>query len=70
MDEILYLGDRGDVADATALIREFGEDACWEAAARAEHSRALGNHIHFCRWRQIERLVTLLAGEEVMGTVH
>lgn len=70
MDEILYLGDRGDVVDATALIRDFGEDARREAAARAERSRALGNQIHFCRWRQIERLVTLLAAGDVVGTVQ
>jgi hypothetical protein len=41
-----------------------------EAAERAEASRNLGNHIHFCRWRQIERLVTILNLEMTAGTLH
>jgi hypothetical protein len=30
----------------------------------------MGNHIHLCRWRQIERLIDLLAREAAVGTVH
>ena len=41
-----------------------------EAAIRAGHMRDIGNHVHFCRWRQTERLVELLASDEVVGTVH
>ncbi len=61
MEYLPYLGDAREVADADELIRSFGDDAGFEAAARADHSRDLGNHIHFCRWRQIERLIVLMS---------
>jgi hypothetical protein len=48
----------------------FGEDAAMEAAARAERSRDVGNVLHFCHWRQIERVIETLASDEVRGTVH
>lgn len=70
MSYLPYLADRGQVADATALIAMFGEDAGLEAAARADESRDIGNYLHFCRWRQIERLILLLSAETAIGTVH
>ena len=39
-------------------------------AALADRSRDLGNHIHFCRWRQIERLIVLMSVGRAVGTVH
>jgi hypothetical protein len=65
-----YLGDVREVADANELIRAFGEEAGSQAAARADKSRDLGNHIHFCRWRQIERLVVLMSVPRAVGTIH
>lgn len=65
-----YLSSRKSVDDAQDLIFRFGDNAGFEAAARADHSRDVGNHIHFCHWRQIERLIILLAVDEVVGTVH
>jgi hypothetical protein len=65
-----YLADRAQVADATMLISMFGDDAGLEAAARADESRDIGNYLHFCRWRQIERLILLLSVESAVGTVH
>jgi hypothetical protein len=65
-----FLSDRAAVEDAHALIRMHGEEAGFAAAARAEQYRALGNHIYFARWRQIERLITYLAVEDVLDTVH
>lgn len=70
MEIMPYLADRGQVADAAELIALFGEDAGFEAASRADRSRDLGNHVHFCRWRQIERLVVLLSIGRAVGTVH
>ena len=67
---IPYVADRALVADATDLIDLFGGEAAIEAAARADRSRDLGNVVHFCRWRQIERLVALLSEDEASGTVH
>jgi hypothetical protein len=67
---IPYVADRAVLADATDLIARFGLDAPVEAAARADRSRDLGNVVHFCRWRQIERLVLLLTADEVIGSVH
>ena len=65
-----FLPDRAMVAEATDLIAHFGFDAALEAASRADRSRDLGNVLHFCRWRQVERLITLLTAEEPIGTVH
>lgn len=62
--------DRQAYDDAASLIEAFGEHACFEAAARAERSRGLGNHIHFCRWRQVERLIGALAQTDAFGSIH
>ncbi|MDR6853305.1 hypothetical protein J2Y54_002825 [Sphingomonas sp. BE123] len=70
MSPIPYLADRAHVHDATDLIRTFGEDAGLHAAARADRYRDLGNHINFCRWRQIERLIVLMSIKRAVGTVH
>lgn len=65
-----YVASRDDVADALALIAVFGAGAGFEALARADRSRDLGNAIHFCRWRQIERLIVLLGEHRAPGAVH
>ena len=65
-----YLPDRQMVSEASHLLIEFGDDAGFEAANRAERSREVGNVSHFCRWRQIERLIILLSSDRVNGTVH
>lgn len=65
----LYVENR-DVVEAEALISEFGKEAGIEAAERAEASRDLGNHINYCRWRQIERLIVMLSVETTLGTIH
>ena len=66
----VYVQDRAALAEATDLISHFGEHARMEAASRANHSRSLGNVIHFCRWRQIERAIEMLSDEDVTGAVH
>ena len=43
----LYLADRGEVTAATDLIIQYGVHAADEAAARANRSRTVGNHIRF-----------------------
>ena len=70
MSYMPYLADRGELTDATDLITMFGDEAGLEAASRADRSRDLGNYLHFCRWRQIERLIILLSVERAVGTVH
>ena len=70
MEYMPYLRDRAEVKDAAELILMFGDDAGFQAAARADKSRELGNHIHFCRWRQIERLIVLLTYDQPLGTIH
>lgn len=66
----LYLADRRMVAEASSLIRDFGVYAADEAAIRADRSRAVGNVVNFCRWRQLGRLVRLLETDLPVGTVH
>ena len=66
----LYLADRSSVDAAQDLMATFGDDAGFEAAARADKCRDLGNHINFCRWRQIERLIVFMSQGRAVGTVH
>ncbi|MEO8722530.1 MAG: hypothetical protein ABI395_03265 [Sphingobium sp.] len=65
-----YLADRKSFDDATHLIAQFGANAGYEAAQRADASRDVGNHIHFCHWRQIERLIVLMSVDSAIGTIH
>ena len=69
MSYLPYLANK-DVNDAAELIAVFGDDAGFEAAARADKSRDVGNYINFCRWRQIERLIILLSVGRAVGTIH
>jgi hypothetical protein len=65
-----FIHGRIALADASYLIDRFGDDAVFEAAARAERSRDDGNVARFCHWRQIERVIATLSSDEVRGTVH
>jgi adenylylsulfate kinase-like enzyme len=65
-----FIHGRLALADADELMRRFGDDAGFEAAARAERSRDLGNVARFCHWRQIERVIATLSSDDVRGTVH
>jgi len=67
---IPFIHGRPALADATALIDGFGDDAALEAASRAERSRDAGNVLAFCHWRQIERVIATLSDDEVRGTIH
>lgn len=68
--QLPYVPDRSSVCDAVDLIARYGEGAGFEAALRADRSREVGNHIHFARWRQIERLIVVMSVERPLGTVH
>ena len=68
--QLPFLSDRKSYDDAAELIARFGDDAGFEAAARADHSRDVGNHLHFCHWRQIERLIVMLSIDQPVGTIH
>ncbi len=66
----IHVTDRAALQEATDLMDRYGEYAVSEAAIRADKSRSVGNVLHFCRWRQIERTIEMLSGEDVTGTVH
>ena len=66
----LFISGRRALADASDLIDRFGDDAGFEAAARADQSREAGNVVRFCHWRQIERVIATLGSDEICGTVH
>ena len=65
-----FIHGRPALADASDLIDRYGDDAGFEAAARAERSRDEGNVVRFCHWRQIERVIATLSSEDVTGTIH
>jgi len=66
----VHLPDAASVSDAAELIDRFGDFAADEAAARASRSRDLGNVVHYCRWRQIQRLIEVLNEGGTAATVH
>jgi hypothetical protein len=66
----VHISDAAAANDAAELIHRFGQFAADEAAARASRSRDLGNVIHYCRWRQIQRLIEYLDGGKSEATVH
>lgn len=70
LQDHVHVPDRSAIAEASELIDRFGIHAISEAAARADRSRELGNVIHFCRWRQIERIIPILAADRAAGTIH
>ncbi len=70
MSPHVHLPDAAAATEAAELIDRFGGFAADEAAARASHSRGLGNVIHYCRWRQIQRLIELLEAQPGEGTLH
>lgn len=65
-----FINGRASLADAALLLETYGDDAGFEAAARAEASRERGNVLRFCHWRQIERVIVTLSDQEVYGTIH
>lgn len=65
-----FINGRASLADAALLLETYGDDAGFEAAARAEDSREKGNVLLFCHWRQIERVIVTLSDQEVRGTIH
>jgi hypothetical protein len=66
----VHVPDRAALADAAALIEQFGDYAASEAKLRADRSREVGNVVHFCRWRQIERTIDMLQCEDSVGLLH
>ena len=70
MKHHVHVHGREALSAATELMTRFGEHAEDEAAIRADKSRSLGNLIHFCHWRQIERTIAMLRGECATGSVH
>jgi hypothetical protein len=65
-----FISGRSTLATAAKLMEQFGDDAGLEVAARADQSRECGNVLHFCLWREIERVIVVLSRDEVLGTVH
>ena len=56
--------------EAAHLIERFGDYAGSEAALRSVRSRDLGNFVHFCRWREVARMIELIRDDAVTGPVH
>jgi hypothetical protein len=70
LQHYVHLPDRSAATDAAELIMRFGDHAASEAAARAAVSRERGNVIHFCRWRQIGRMIDLLSSGRGEAALH
>lgn len=53
------LSGRASVERAESLLREHGGAAATAALARAMAARAQDNAVHYCQWRDVERLCAL-----------
>ncbi|WBO22172.1 hypothetical protein [Sphingomonas abietis] len=69
-DQMLFVIDREAYDGAEELMARWGEEALSEAAARAERSRDLGNHIHYTRWCRVGRAILQLGDPEPAATLH
>ena len=70
MDHQVFCADRTAFADASDLIDVYGDAARDEAKQRASRSRELGNVVHFCRWREIDRLIGAMTRETSAGLLQ
>ncbi len=68
--EYVHLPDAAAAREAAELMERFGGYAADEANARACRSRDIGNVAHYCRWRQIGRLIEALAEDGDGATLH
>lgn len=68
--QLPYVADHRVLTDAVELMTRYGDDAGFEAAARADQSRDVGNYLHFCHWRQTERLILVMSIDRAIGTIH
>jgi hypothetical protein len=66
----VHTAGRGTFAEAADLLKHFGDHAVSEARRRAGQSRNLGNVVHFCRWREVERMIFTLDQTAAVGLVH
>jgi hypothetical protein len=66
----VFISDRAAFIDASDLLDSHGEFAAVEAAQRASRSRDLGNVVHFCRWREVARMIDMLSDHQVGGALH
>jgi len=58
------------VKDALLLIAEHGDEAVVEAAYKADQYQNAGDLWQYCRWRQVEKAITLFQLEDVIGEIH
>ena len=65
-----YISSRAAYNEACQLLSAYGDMAGDHAIKRAEQARSVGNHVHFCHWRQIERLLVIMAIDRSIGTIH
>jgi hypothetical protein len=63
-----FFVDRAGADLAAEFMALFGKEASREAAGRARRFRDRGNVIGYCRWRQVERLISAL--EDGQGATH
>ncbi len=70
MQTHVHIPDAAAAREAADLIERFGDFAADEAASRACRSRELGNVVHYCRWRQIQRFIEHLGNAGAEVTVH
>ena len=62
--------DRMAYDEADNMIAILGQSAALHAADNADTAREKGNHIRFCHWRQVERLIVMLSVKKSFGTIH
>lgn len=70
MSHSFYVADRQSAVDAARLIDDHGTGAGAAALAAAGLCRDRGNVVHFCRWRQVGRLIEAMQALTDTQTRH
>jgi len=70
LTDTTLLIDRASYDAAQELLSLFGGLAAYEAKARANQSRDIGNVVHYCRWRSVERFICALSEDTDGETRH
>ncbi|MEO1044267.1 MAG: hypothetical protein AAFX04_02375 [Pseudomonadota bacterium] len=56
--------------EALNMVEVLADAAGDQAEDNARRARDLGNHIHFCHWREVRRIIATLGARTISGTVN
>ena len=65
-----FITGRLALAEASELMIGSATTPGWRPRRAPNAAAMTAMSLHFCHWRQIERMIATLSSDEVRGTVH